>query len=51
MSILLLLVPLALILGALFLWGFAWSVRSGHYDDLETPAIRMLIEEDERKLK
>ena len=46
------LLPLALALGGTFAVLFAISVRSGQYDDLETPAHRILLEdsqETERK--
>jgi len=32
-----------------FLAAFIWSVRGGQLDDLETPALRILSEEDERE--
>ena len=40
--------PVALLLALLFLAAFIWSVRSGQLDDLETPALRIFSEEDER---
>lgn len=40
------LTPVALILAGLGLAAFFWSVRSGQYDDVETPAIRILIDDD-----
>lgn len=46
MNILYLLVPLALILAAAGVWAFYWSVRTGQYDDTDTPAIRVLMEDD-----
>ena len=42
--------PFALLLALIFLAAFIWSVRSGQMDDLETPAHRILGEDDERKL-
>lgn len=42
MSVLYLLLPLALVLAAGFVLVFVWAARSGQFDDLETPAIRML---------
>ncbi len=42
MSILFFMVPAALLLGLLFLVIFIWSARSGQYDDLVTPSIRIL---------
>jgi len=40
--------PVALLLALVFLAAFIWSVRAGQMDDLETPALRILSEEDER---
>lgn len=47
MSVLYLLVPLALVLAGVGLLGFRWAVRSGQFDDVETPAIRMLLDDEE----
>ena len=44
MNILFLLVPLALLFAGLAVALFVWAVRSGQYDDLETPAVRILFE-------
>jgi len=49
MSILLLLVPLALLLGLVALAGFLYSARSGQLDNLDTPPLRALIDESETK--
>ncbi|ARA92134.1 cytochrome oxidase maturation protein, cbb3-type [Rhodothermaceae bacterium RA] len=46
MSILYFLVPLALLLAAAGVGAFYWAVRSGQFDDVETPAIRILLDED-----
>lgn len=51
MTILFLLVPLALLLGFLFLLGFLLAARSGQLSDLETPAYRALIDETESTLR
>jgi len=45
MSVLFLLVPVALLLVVLFVAAYAWSTRSGQMDDLTTPAMRMLHDE------
>ncbi len=42
MNILFLMIPMALGLGALFIYGFFWAVSNGQMDDLETPALRIL---------
>lgn len=46
MDILILLVPMSLVLVALIGVVFAWSVKSGQYDDLEGPAHRILADDD-----
>lgn len=48
MSVLYLLVPLALAIVAVAVVAYVWSARSGQFDDLETPAIRPLIDDDAR---
>ena len=46
MSVLLYLVPTALGLGLIGLFGFMWSMRSGQYDDMEGAANRILKDDD-----
>ena len=45
LSILYILVPVALGLVLLAVGAYVWSVRSGQFDDLDTPALRPLIDE------
>jgi cbb3-type cytochrome oxidase maturation protein len=45
MEVIVVLLPLALLLGAFFIFAFIWSARKGQYDDLETPRFRMLLED------
>lgn len=45
MTILLFLVPLALVLGGLGLAAFLWSLKSGQYEDLDGAAQRILFDE------
>jgi cbb3-type cytochrome oxidase maturation protein len=47
MEVLYLLVPLAVLLAGVIVWAFLWSIRSGQFDDLEGPAHRILMDEDE----
>ena len=42
MSVLFLLVPLAILLVAIFVGAYVWSTRTGQFDDLTTPAMRAL---------
>jgi cbb3-type cytochrome oxidase maturation protein len=45
MEVITILLPLAVLLALSFIAGFIWMTMNGQYDDLETPAMRMLIEE------
>lgn len=47
MNILYFLVPLALILAFVGIGAFVWSVRNGQFEDVETPAMRVLFEDEE----
>jgi len=51
MDIIFLLIPLALVLVVVIVWFFMWAVRSDQFDDLEGPAHRILMDEDEPKIK
>ena len=46
MNILLFLIPISLILLGVAIWAFAWAVKRGQFDDLDTPAIDILREDD-----
>lgn len=46
MSVLFLVVPIALVLVAAAIGAFVWAARRGEFDDLTTPAVRMLEDED-----
>ena len=45
MEIIIVLLPLAILLGAFFVGAFIWATRKGQYDDLETPRFSMLLVE------
>jgi cbb3-type cytochrome oxidase maturation protein len=47
MEILYLLIPLALLLMVVAIAFFLWTVRSGQYDDLDGPAHRILMDDDD----
>lgn len=49
MEIIVILLPLAILLGATFIIAFIWSAKKGQYDDLETPRFRMLLEDNHIK--
>ncbi|WND03405.1 cbb3-type cytochrome oxidase assembly protein CcoS [Temperatibacter marinus] len=46
MDILLILIPLALILGLIGFAAFMWTVKNNQYDDLEGAAHRILMEDE-----
>ncbi len=46
MSYLVVLVPIALLLGLIGLAAFLWALRSGQYEDLDGAAERILIDDD-----
>lgn len=48
MEIVTLLIGLALILVIVIIWAFFWAVKSGQFDDMEGPAHRIIMEEDQR---
>ncbi len=45
MSILIYLIPVALVLGGIGLGAFLWALRNGQYDDLEGAARRILLDD------
>jgi cbb3-type cytochrome oxidase maturation protein len=48
MTVLYVLVPLALVLSGLAVLAFAWATKDGQLDDLETPALRILHDDERR---
>jgi cbb3-type cytochrome oxidase maturation protein len=48
MSVMYVLLPASLVFAGAALAVFLWAVRSGQLDDLDTPALRVLGEDDER---
>lgn len=47
MDILYLLIPISLIIVAIAVWVFMWAIRSGQYEDLEGPAHRILMDDND----
>jgi cbb3-type cytochrome oxidase maturation protein len=39
-------IPIALIFAGAFVGAFVWAAKSGQFDDVETPAHRMLNEDE-----
>ncbi len=51
MNVLYFLVPLAVLLATVGVAAFMWAVRNGQFDDVETPAIRMLLDDEEEGVR
>lgn len=47
MNVLYILVPVALLLAAAGVAGFIWSVRNDQFEDVETPGVRVLFDDEE----
>ena len=47
MDIIYLLLPIAIILAALIAWLFFWAVKSDQFEDMEGPAHRILMDDDD----
>jgi len=47
MQILFFMIGVSLMMGLVFLGAFFWATRSGQNDDLFTPGMRVLLEEDD----
>jgi cbb3-type cytochrome oxidase maturation protein len=45
LEVLYLLIPASILLAVIALGLFIWAIHSGQFDDLETPAIRILFDE------
>lgn len=46
MSVLYIVLPLAFVLASAGVGAFLWAVRKGQYDDLDTPPIRALFDDE-----
>ena len=46
MNVLIYLLPMALGLGLLGLFGFMWALKSGQYSDVDGAALRVLSDDD-----
>lgn len=50
MEILYLLIPIAVIVMAVAIGALIWAVRSGQFEDMEGPAHRILMDEDDPRI-
>lgn len=47
MGVIYFLLPLSVLLAALGVWACISAIRSGQFDDLDSPAMRVLFDDDE----
>ena len=45
MTIVIFLIIIGIVVAGAFLAGFIWSVKSGQYDDMYSPSVRVLFDE------
>jgi len=50
MNILYLLIPISIVLLGFAIWAFVWAIKSGQFDDLEGPAHRILMDDDDPRI-
>ncbi len=50
MEVIYFLIPLMIVLGLVMVGILVWAARSGQYDDLEGPANRILMDDDDPML-
>jgi cbb3-type cytochrome oxidase maturation protein len=51
MSILFLLIGCSILIALVFLLAFFWAMRTGQNDDMQTPAMRILFDDDKPVLE
>jgi cbb3-type cytochrome oxidase maturation protein len=51
MEILFLMIPLSLMLVGVAVWAFFWAVGNGQFDDMDSPAVQILLDDDTPKAK
>ena len=51
MSILYLLIPVGLVLVVIMVGAFVWAAKSGQFDDLQTPAVQILLDDDSTPMR
>jgi cbb3-type cytochrome oxidase maturation protein len=49
MNALLVLLPVSLVLVGVAVWGFFWAANDGQFDDLESPALAPLVDDEAQR--
>lgn len=47
MSVIFVVLPLAVVMAGCAVVAFVWAVRGGQFDDLDSPAVRAIVDEDD----
>ena len=50
MAVLYLFVPLSVVIAGVMVWAVFWAIRNNQYEDLDGPAHRMLLDDDDPKI-
>ncbi len=50
MGVLYLFVPLSVVIAGVMVWAVFWAIRNNQYEDLDGPAHRMLLDDDDPKI-
>jgi cbb3-type cytochrome oxidase maturation protein len=46
MNIIFVLIPLSIVILIAAIWAFFWAIKSGQYDDMDSPAWRVVFDDD-----
>lgn len=50
MSVLYLFVPISMVIAGILVWAAFWAIRNNQYEDLEGPAHRILLDDDDPRI-
>lgn len=50
MGVLYLFVPLSMIIAGILVWAAFWAIRNNQYEDMDGPAHRILMDDDDPKI-
>lgn len=50
MGVLYIFVPLSMIIAGILVWAAFWAIRNNQYEDMDGPAHRILLDDDDPKI-
>ncbi|MHB8920866.1 MAG: cbb3-type cytochrome oxidase assembly protein CcoS [Halothiobacillus sp.] len=50
MGVLYLFVPISMVIAGILVWAAFWAIRNNQYEDLEGPAHRILMDDDDPRI-